>query len=164
MSLVVNGTILAIIVFGVLVIAIVVLAVKLYRAERRIDEARGEAREREDEIRADARSRSRTAHMAAISEQIAPMTPGFPYCHKDVQWVGGVVDAIVWDGLEAGGDVNVLFLDMKTGPHARLTRDQRRVRAAVEANRVSFGVYPMPGVLDGPLAPELLAPKDPATG
>lgn len=156
-----NGTILAITVFVVLLIAIVVLAVRWHQAERRVDEVRQESRDREGEIRADARNRSRIAHMAAISEQIAPMTPAFPYSHKDVQWVGGVIDAVVWDGLEADGEVNVVFLDVKTGPYARLTADQRRVRNAIEAKRVTFEVYPMPGVLDVTLAPELLAAEDP---
>jgi predicted Holliday junction resolvase-like endonuclease len=161
LSQLVNGTILAITVFVLMLIAIVVLAVKWYQAERRVHEVRQESRDREVEIRADARNRSRIAHMAAISEQIAPMTPGFPYSHKDVQWVGGVIDAVVWDGLEADGEVNVVFLDVKTGPFARLTADQRRVRDAIKDKRVTFAVYPMPGLLDGTRTPELLASEDP---
>jgi predicted Holliday junction resolvase-like endonuclease len=167
----VNGTILAIAVLAVLVTVIALLTVKWqqaehkgHQAERLVDQVRQEANEREDEIRADARNRSRTAHLAAISEQIAPMTPGFPYWHKDVQWIGGVVDAIVWDGLEVGGEVTVVFLDVKTGPYARLTPAQRRIRDAIEAKRVAFGVYPMPGAtLDGALTPELLVPEDPGS-
>src|SRR5262249_21383535 len=55
---------------------------------------------REAEIRSDARKRSRVVHMASISEQLAPLLPGFRYNPKDVQWIGGggAVDAIVWNG------------------------------------------------------------------
>jgi predicted Holliday junction resolvase-like endonuclease len=108
--------------------------------------------------------------MAAVSEHFAPMTPGFPYHHKDVQWIGGkgVVDAIVWDGLEAGGEVGIVFLDIKDGPYARLTPDQRRIRDALKAKRVSFEVYKMPAALTmddvTSHAPELLSPGDPGDG
>ena len=81
--------------------------------------------------------------MASISEQLAPLLPGFRYNPKDVQWIGGdgAVDAIVWNGLEAGGDVEIVFLDVKTGPRARLTGNQRRIREAIVWKRIAFDVY-----------------------
>ena len=55
--------------------------------------------------------------MASIASS-SLLFPGFRYNHQDVQWVGGhgAIDAIVWNGLEAGGDVEIVFLDVKTGP------------------------------------------------
>jgi hypothetical protein len=83
---------------------------------------------------------SRAVHIGQITEQIAALLPGFPYNPKDVQWVGGTVDAIVWDGLEDGRDVNIVFLDTKTG-QAALNHRQRRVKEATDAGRVRFEVY-----------------------
>jgi predicted Holliday junction resolvase-like endonuclease len=39
-------------------------------------------------------------HIGKSSEQLAPLLAGLSYNLKDVQWVGGTLDAIVWDGLE----------------------------------------------------------------
>ena len=125
------------------IVAVVILLVKVRRLGRQV----ADFPEREKEIRSDARKRSRTVHMASISEQLAPLLPGFRYDHKDVQWVGGhgAIDAIVWNGLEAGGDVEIVFLDVKTGPHAHLTANQRRIREAIAWKRIAFDVYSPPG-------------------
>jgi Endonuclease related to archaeal Holliday junction resolvase len=66
------------------IVAIVILWVKMRRLARQVAEFPG----REAEIRADARKRSRTSHMASISEQLAPLLPGFRYNPKDLQWIG----------------------------------------------------------------------------
>ena len=92
---------------------------------------------------------SRTSHVGLIVEQLAPLLPGFPdYNLKDVQWVGGTIDMIVWDGLEAataahcppGAQVEIVFLDVKTGG-ARVEARQRLIREAIEAGKVRFAVH-----------------------
>ncbi len=86
-------------------------------------------------------AQSRVMHVAKISEQLAPLLPGFPdYNLKDVQWVGGTIDVIVWDGLEDDRDVSIVLLDIKTG-NATASRRQRRIREAVDAGRVRFEVF-----------------------
>lgn len=60
------------------VLTIVILLVKVRRYARQV----AEFPRREDAIRSDARRRSRTAHMASISEQLAPLLPGFRYNPK----------------------------------------------------------------------------------
>ena len=124
------------------ILAIVILLAKVGRLGRQV----AEFHQREKGIRSDARRRSRTVHMASISEQLAPLLPGFRYNPKDVQWIGGrgAVDAVVWNGLEAGGDVEIVFLDVKTGPHARLTPNQRRIREAIMWKRIAFDEYRPP--------------------
>jgi predicted Holliday junction resolvase-like endonuclease len=147
--------------FLVLVAVIAVLAVKLHGAVQASDRIRHEAAEREPGIRADAVKRSRTAHMASISEKLAAHMPDFPYNPKDVQWTGGpggVVDYIVYDGLEVGGPVTIVLLDVKTGMSAKLTANQRLVRDAADGRRVKFDVYRMPGLADeSEEVPELAA-------
>jgi predicted Holliday junction resolvase-like endonuclease len=71
--------------------------------------------------------------------------PGFRYNPKDVQWIGGgAVDAVVWNGLEAGGDVESVFLDVKVGRYARFTENQRRIREAIMWKRIAFDDYRRP--------------------
>jgi hypothetical protein len=121
---------------------IVILCVRMSRLARQV----ARFPEREAAIRADAKKRSRTSHLASISEQLAPLLPGFRYNPKDVQWIGGggAVDAIVWNGLEAGGEVEVVFLDVKVGRRAGFTDNQRRIREAIMWKRVAFDEYRPP--------------------
>jgi hypothetical protein len=144
-------------VLGVLLAAAVTAVAMLLVKVKRLAGQVADFPEREKEIRSDARKRSRTVHMASISEQLAPLLPGFRYNHKDVQWVGGhgAIDAIVWNGLEAGGDVEIVFLDVKTGPHAHLTANQRRIREAIAWKRIAFDVYSPP---ETPLLIDALSP------
>jgi hypothetical protein len=120
-------------------LAIVILLTKVGRLGRQV----AEFPRRESAIRSDARERSRVLHLASISGQLAPLLPGFRYNPKDVQWIGGggAIDAVVWNGLEAGGDVEIVFLDVKSGPHGRLTSSQRRIREAIAWKRIAFDVY-----------------------
>jgi predicted Holliday junction resolvase-like endonuclease len=56
------------------------------------------------------------------------------------RWAGQPIDMIVFDGLEGSGDINVVFLEIKTGKSQR-NKHQRRVKAAVDAGRVQFAEY-----------------------
>jgi hypothetical protein len=133
-------------VLGVLLAAALLAVGVLLARVGRLGRQVAEFSKREREIRSDARKRSRTLHMASIIEQLAPLLPGFRYNPKDVQWIGGhgAIDAIVWNGLEAGGDVEIVFLDVKAGPRASLTGHQRRIRDAIAWKRIAFDVYRPP--------------------
>lgn len=85
---------------------------------------------------------------------------------KDVQWIGGgAVDAIVWNGLEAGGEVEIVFLDVKVGRHVHLTDNQRRIREAIRWKKVAFDEYRPPETLPltmaAPLSDDLDMPDLP---
>jgi hypothetical protein len=83
---------------------------------------------------------SRAVTLGNVSQQVAPLLPGFPFDPADVQWIGGTTDAVVWDGLASGGEVTVVFLDVKAG-RAGLNERQRRIRDAIDAGRVRFQTY-----------------------
>lgn len=137
-------TVMGLVLGGLLVAAfltIVILVAKVGRLGQQI----AEFPRREAAIRSDARKRSRSLHLASISEQLAPLLPGFRYNPKDVQWIGaGAVDAVVWNGLAAGGDVEIVFLDLKPGPRARMTSNERRIREAIAWKRIAFDEYRPP--------------------
>jgi predicted Holliday junction resolvase-like endonuclease len=124
------------------ILTVVILLVKVGHLRGQV----AEFPQRVAALRADARKRSRVVHLASITQQLAPLLPGFRYNPKDVQWIGGggAVDAVVWNGLEAGGDVEIVFLDVKAGPRARLTSKQRRIREAIAWKRIAFEEYRPP--------------------
>ena len=90
--------------------------------------------------RKDSVAKSRVATLARASERVAPLLPDFPFDPADVQWIGGTVDCVIWDGLASGGDIEVVFLDVKTG-RAVLNGRQRRIRKAIDSGRVRFEVF-----------------------
>ena len=94
---------------------------------------------------------SRRTINGQITQHLVPLLPGFPdYDLKDLQWSGGPIDMIVWNGLEeaksAGypkdAEVEVVFLEIKTGTRP-LDNSQKLIRAAIEADppRVRFHLH-----------------------
>jgi predicted Holliday junction resolvase-like endonuclease len=168
----VNGITLAILAADGTVIVALAITVVILLIQRRhgrsenIDLAAEvqDLRAREQASRDDAVRRSRSTILGDVAQHFAPLLPGFPYNHRDFRWMGGVLDGVVFDGLEAGADVTIVFLDIKTGS-ATLSKRQRRVRDAAEAGRVKVIACPLPGAvpaLEAPGVPELLCPdQDP---
>jgi predicted Holliday junction resolvase-like endonuclease len=87
---------------------------------------------------------SRAVTLGQISQHFAPLLPGFNYHPKDVQWIGGLVDFIAFDGLSNGTIERVVFLDVKTGPSAQLSGQQRQLRDAITTGLVEWETYRMP--------------------
>lgn len=133
-------------------LAVAILLAKVWRLGQQV----ADFPRREAAIRSDARILASDLHLASINEQLVPLLPGFRYNPKDLQWIGGgAIDAVVWNGLEAGGDVEIVFLDVKGGPHARLTDNRRRIREAIAWKRIAFDHYRPP---ETPLLLDALRP------
>jgi len=90
---------------------------------------------RAEEIRARALTGSRAALRGRIVEQVVPLLGDFPYDPSDARFLGGPVDYVVFDGAADGGDVEIVFIEVKSG-RARLSEVEVRVREAVSAGRV----------------------------
>lgn len=153
-----------IIVVVVLILLVLVLAIIVARLWAALTRERANV---ENAIRqASKRSvtTSRAVTLGNVSQQVAPLLPGFRYDPTDVQWIGGTVDCVVWDGLNSGdGDVTVVFLDVKSGK-AQANKPQRRIRDAINAGRVRFELYRLPLHAIQPTVPALTftAEGDPA--
>jgi len=79
-----------------------------------------------------------------IAEQLAPWWPGFPYQASDARFLGAPIDLVVFDGLsDDDADVSVVLVELKTGK-AKLSKNERRVKAAVKAKRVRFETIRLP--------------------
>ena len=68
-----------------------------------------------------------------------PYLPGFNLDPKDVRFLGTPIDLIAFDGLNASEEVEIVFIDVKTGQSA-LSPRERAVKKAVETRRVSWRV------------------------
>ncbi len=81
--------------------------------------------------------RSRRVLKGQAAEQLAPLTEEFQYLANDARFLGSPVDYLVFDGLSESGEVEVVFLEIKSG-QSRLSEREARVREAVDAGRVRW--------------------------
>lgn len=89
-------------------------------------------------------TRSRAVRTGQVGQHLAPLLPNFGFDPADVQWVGGVIDMIVFHGLSIpGAPVRIVLRDIKSR-HSKLNDNQKRVREAWKAGRVDFDVYELP--------------------
>lgn len=93
---------------------------------------------REARIRKDALERSQSAVAGKATEHLAPLLPGFDFDPRDARFLGSPIDFVVFDGLSEDQVPEIVFVEVKTGPEAALSRRERLVREAVEDGRVRF--------------------------
>jgi predicted Holliday junction resolvase-like endonuclease len=88
-------------------------------------------------IREDAVQRSQAITVGKVHEQLIPYLPAFPYNPKDVRFLGGPIDLVVFDGLAEGRVRRIVFLEVKTGG-STLTGRERSVRDVIQAGEVEW--------------------------
>ena len=95
----------------------------------------------EGNIRTDAVKRSQSVTRGKVTECLIPYFPDFPYNPKDARFLGTPVDLIVFDGLSDADEVeNVVFIEIKTGKAAALSKRERAVRECIKAGRVQYTI------------------------
>ncbi|MFP3950568.1 MAG: Holliday junction resolvase-like protein [Candidatus Bathyarchaeia archaeon] len=94
-----------------------------------------------EEERREALDRSRAVLKGRIGEQMAPLMPSFTsrYRPAEARFLGSPIDYIVFHNIGNEEPLSIVFMDVKTG-ESTLTRRERRIKEAVEDNRVSFSV------------------------
>lgn len=98
-------------------------------------------KDEEEKIRKDAIKRSHAVVKGRITEQFIPFLETFPYNPQDARFIGTPVDLIIFDGLSLGSCREVVFLEVKTGPGAVLSRRERDVRECIRKKNVSYQVF-----------------------
>ena len=81
---------------------------------------------------------SRAVLGGLVSEQIAPLLPGFPFDPGDCRFIGKPVDFIVFKGMNEQNIPEVVFLEVKSGSSKSLNQQEKRLRDAIQAGRVSW--------------------------
>ena len=89
-------------------------------------------------IRNDAIQRSQSVTLGKVTEHFVPYLPTFPYNPKDARFIGSPIDILVFDGMDEGALREIVFIEVKTGPTAALTKREREIREAVRAGRVKW--------------------------
>lgn len=81
---------------------------------------------------------SRAVLGGLVSEQMAPLLPGFPFDPGDCRFVGKPVDFIVFRGMNEKNISEVVFLEVKSGVSRGLNEQERKLRDAVQSGRVRW--------------------------
>lgn len=71
------------------------------------------------------------------AEQLAPLTANFGYLPNDSRFLGSPIDYVVFDGLSDDEELEIVFLEVKSGG-ARLSAREARIKEAVLAGRVRW--------------------------
>ncbi len=88
-------------------------------------------------VRKDSTNRQRGILKGQISELIAPWLLKSVDSVKELNFLGNPIDFIGFKGLDGDGEVDIKLIEVKTGK-SRLNKNQKRVKEAVESNRVSW--------------------------
>jgi predicted Holliday junction resolvase-like endonuclease len=84
---------------------------------------------------------SRAVLGGLVSEQLAPLLPGFPYDPGDCRFVGKPVDFIVFKGMNQKNITEVIFLEVKSGAARSLNDQEKKLRDAIQAGRVRWAEF-----------------------
>jgi predicted Holliday junction resolvase-like endonuclease len=81
-----------------------------------------------------------------ISEQIAPLLPGFPSDLKisEARFMGSPIDFVFFKGLEDGHITEVVFVEVKSGSGQNLNPNEVSLRDAINAKQVKWMQYNIP--------------------
>ena len=110
------------------------------RFGRRREAAEWEAHKLEDIVKARLKQ-SRAVLGGLVSEQMAPLLPGFPFDPGDCRFVGKPIDFIVFKGMNEKDISEVIFLEVKSGSAKQLSDQEKRLRDAVLAGRVRWAEF-----------------------
>lgn len=100
--------------------------------------------ELEAELRKRVADTQRAVVKGRIAEQIVPFLEQFNYNPSDARFIGSPIDYVIFEGYTECKDNNeerpitVVLADIKTGKRGSLTREQRRIKQAIEEKRVKW--------------------------
>jgi predicted Holliday junction resolvase-like endonuclease len=107
---------------------------------RRQERTEWEAHKIEEIVKARLKA-SRAVLGGLVSEQMAPLLPGFPFDPGDCRFIGKPVDFLVFNGMNQKNIREVIFLEVKSGASKTLNDQEKRLRDAVRAGRVRWAEF-----------------------
>jgi len=96
-----------------------------------------EIKEMESKVRKDSTTRQRSVLKGQISETIAPWSIEAVNSVKELNFLGNPIDFVGFKGLDGDGEVEIKFIEVKSGK-SQLNKNQRRVRDAVKEKRIEW--------------------------
>ena len=79
------------------------------------------------------RNRSLSSKYGKITEQFLPLIDSYPWNSEKFRFLGSPIDGVQFE------NDKVIFVEFKTGD-SQLSKNQRRIRDIVQANKVEFEV------------------------
>ena len=87
--------------------------------------------------RKDTAARQRSTIKGDISEIIAPWSMNTVDSVKELKFLGNPIDFVGFKGLDGDGEIEIKFIEIKSGS-SKLNKNQRRIRDAVVAKRIEW--------------------------
>lgn len=75
-----------------------------------------------------------------ISEQMAPLIPGFKHKTEDCLFIGKPIDFLVFDGLSENNITGITLLEIKSGK-ARVNKHQSQIDQVIREGKVQWEVF-----------------------
>ena len=126
------------IIINILLIAIVVFLIRKILKNNK--EFRDFKYQRDNDIleaRKDSNKKQRATIKGQISETLAPWSMTVVDSVSELNFLGNPIDFIGFKGLDGKGEVDIKFIEVKSGK-SKLNSNQRRVRDAVKAKRIDW--------------------------
>ena len=134
-----------VLIFGLLIGIILCYVYLKERLAVQFERWKAEFREK---IKQEILERSRAALKGRIGEQLAPLLPMFKHEPADARFLGSPVDYVVFDGYKEGNPRSVVFIDVKTGKTATLSKMERKLKLVIDQGKVRWETIHM-GALEG---------------
>ena len=126
------------IVVNILLIAIIVFLIKkMLKDNKEFREFRFQRDNDILEARKDSINKQRATIKGQISETLAPWSMTVVDSVSELNFLGNPIDFIGFKGLDGKGDVDIKFIEVKSGK-SKLNQNQKRVRDAVIAKRIEW--------------------------
>ena len=125
-------------VINLLLIAIIVFLIKKIMKDNK--EFREFKFQRDNDIleaRKDSVKKQRATIKGQISETLAPWSMTVVDSVSELNFLGNPIDFIGFKGLDGKGDVDIKFIEVKSGK-SKLNQNQKRVKDAVVAKRIEW--------------------------
>ena len=126
------------IVINIILIAIIVFLIKKMLKDNK--EFREFKFQRDNDIleaRKDSVKKQRATIKGQISETLAPWSMTVVDSVSELNFLGNPIDFIGFKGLDGKGDVDIKFIEVKSGK-SKLNQNQKRVKDAVVAKRIEW--------------------------
>ena len=110
---------------------------KIFALSTEISKHELQLKETAKKAREDSKKRQRAILKGGISEIIAPWALDGVNSVKELRFLGTPIDYIGFNGLDFDGEINIKFIEIKTGKSG-LTPNEKRIKEAVEAKRIEW--------------------------
>jgi len=124
----------------ILIVAVGIIFLLVRELIRKVSEINRLKLEHEGQIKAarkDSNDRQRSTIKGQISETLAPWSMDAVNSVKELNFLGNPIDFLGFKGLDGEGEVEIKFIEVKSGK-SKLNKNQRRVRDAVKAKRIEW--------------------------